>query len=300
MLGDWILPRAGSLYRRMQIIVCDSASRRCAHQVLEARPLCLRPRSFKSRSTGPHVKHEVTDALHHPTSHGRTLSQTHSGLTLSEFGKSQATAFGGKKVDLILDILPSSSNSPISNLLRTSLGLDIWEVTHDHMIVRANAARAERLQQLGYRVEQLQTVADALTEFESLEHATLASRPADEAGALRSDALAKPPKYHSVESLNHSLHELAATHADFVELREIGRSVEDRPILALRIAERRGNSQKVLFLGCHHAREWISVEVPFLLAKGQGYHRGGKRTVDLSLVVQRRNLDSTHDQSRWP
>ena len=170
-------------------------------------------------------------------------------------------------MDLILDILPSSSNSSISNLLRTSLGLDIWEVTHDHMIVRANAARAERLQQLGYRVEQLQTVADALTEFESLEHATLASRPTDEAGALRPDALTMPPIYHSVESLNHDLHELAATHADFVELREIGRSVEGRPILALRIAERKGNSQKVLFLGCHHAREWISVEVPFLLAK---------------------------------
>ena len=58
-------------------------------------------------------------------------------------------------MDLILDILPRSSDSPVSDLLRASLGLDIWEITPDHMIVRANAAKAERVQQLGYRVEQL-------------------------------------------------------------------------------------------------------------------------------------------------
>ena len=33
------------------------------------------------------------------------------------------------------------------------------------------------------------------------------------------------------------------------------------------IGERHGSPKKILFLGCHHAREWISVEVPFLLAK---------------------------------
>ena len=170
-------------------------------------------------------------------------------------------------MDLILDILPGSSDSPVSDLLRASLGLDIWEITPDHMIVRADAAKAERVQQLGYRVEQLQTVADALAEFESREHETLAAIESDETGALRPDALTKPAQYHSVESLNHDMHELAATHVDLVELREIGRSVEDQPILALRITERSGNSKKVLFSGCHHAREWISVEVPFLLAK---------------------------------
>ena len=48
---------------------------------------------------------------------------------------------------------------------------------------------------------------------------------------------------------------------------EIGRSVEGRPLWALRIGERRGSSRTVAFLGCHHAREWISVEIPYLLAE---------------------------------
>jgi carboxypeptidase T len=42
--------------------------------------------------------------------------------------------------------------------------------------------------------------------------------------------------------------------------------VEGRTIWALRIGERKGNARKLLFMGCHHAREWIAVEVPFLLA----------------------------------
>ena len=42
--------------------------------------------------------------------------------------------------------------------------------------------------------------------------------------------------------------------------------MEDRPIWALRIGESKGNARKLLFMGCHHAREWIAVEVPFPLA----------------------------------
>src|SRR5205823_5099758 len=45
-----------------------------------------------------------------------------------------------------------------------------------------------------------------------------------------------------------------------------GRSLENRPIWALRIGQRRGSARKLLFMGCHHAREWVAVEVPFLLA----------------------------------
>jgi carboxypeptidase T len=52
-----------------------------------------------------------------------------------------------------------------------------------------------------------------------------------------------------------------------VEWREIGRSVENRSIWALRLGERRGSTHKVLFLGCHHAREWVAVEVPYRLAE---------------------------------
>ena len=73
--------------------------------------------------------------------------------------------------------------------------------------------------------------------------------------------------YHSVATLEADMRDLAARHPNLAELKEIGRSIEGRPILALRLGERRGNATKVLFMGCHHAREWIAVEVPFLLAR---------------------------------
>lgn len=170
-------------------------------------------------------------------------------------------------MDLILEISPGSSSSSVSDLLRASLGLDIWELTPDHMIVRATEAKAERVHQLGYRVEQLQSVAEALSEFESAEQATLVNIASTETTKRPRDVLAEPARYHTVKSLNYELQELAATHPDLVELKELGHSVKGQPILALRIGERRGSLHKVLFLGCHHAREWISVEIPFLLAK---------------------------------
>jgi carboxypeptidase T len=47
--------------------------------------------------------------------------------------------------------------------------------------------------------------------------------------------------------------------------RDIGLSHEDREMWLLKVGK--GTDHKVLFTGCHHAREWISVEVPFLVAK---------------------------------
>ena len=46
---------------------------------------------------------------------------------------------------------------------------------------------------------------------------------------------------------------------------DVGKSTEDRELWALKLGK--GKDHKVLFTGCHHAREWISVEVPFLVAK---------------------------------
>src|SRR5258708_7086892 len=44
----------------------------------------------------------------------------------------------------------------------------------------------------------------------------------------------------------------------------IGKSEQGADIQAIRIG--RDPSMPVLVAGCHHAREWISVEMPFLLA----------------------------------
>ncbi len=46
---------------------------------------------------------------------------------------------------------------------------------------------------------------------------------------------------------------------------DVGNSTEGRQLWAIKMGKR--PDHKVLFTGCHHAREWISVEVPFLVAK---------------------------------
>jgi carboxypeptidase T len=73
--------------------------------------------------------------------------------------------------------------------------------------------------------------------------------------------------YHSHTALGNDLAALRSSHPGIVDasVTDIGNSVEGRSIWAIKIGK--NPSVKVLFVGCHHAREWISVEVPFLLAK---------------------------------
>jgi carboxypeptidase T len=149
-------------------------------------------------------------------------------------------------MELIVKVTSATPTTPLSDLLRLPLGLDIWEVKPDYLILRAPEAPIERLTQMGYGVEPLQPVADHLRAFATTE------------------AIAG---YHSAETLEQDLRQLAETRPEIAELREIGRSVENRPIWALRIGERKGSLGRVLFMGCHHAREWIAVEVPFRLAQ---------------------------------
>ena len=146
---------------------------------------------------------------------------------------------------LILKVAPRPGTS-LDALLHQSRGLDLWVTRSDHLIVRADERRADELRRLGYGVEQLHLTTDYLEQ-----HFT--------AAALSG--------YHSPESLNDDMSDLAQKYSNLAELRTIGRSVQGRPIQALRLGERRSSNRKVLLVGCHHAREWISVEVPFLLAQ---------------------------------
>jgi carboxypeptidase T len=147
--------------------------------------------------------------------------------------------------NLIARVTSSSPRAPLSALVTSPLGLDVWELDPGYAVVQAEEAQAARLEEMGYAVEQLQVTEDYLSRF------------ATEAAATG---------YHSAASLEDDLRRLAEANPEIAELQRIGSSVEGRPIWALRIGERRGSTTKVALLGCHHAREWISVEVPYLLA----------------------------------
>ena len=77
-------------------------------------------------------------------------------------------------------------------------------------------------------------------------------------------------EYHSYLELEKDLLALEKTYPQQAKVYAIGSSLEQRKIYAIKISDNAASDEpeaEVLFLGCHHAREWISVEVPFFLAK---------------------------------
>lgn len=92
--------------------------------------------------------------------------------------------------------------------------------------------------------------------------------PFDQAGLSPSGGL--NGAYHSTLELETDLRLLERDHPQLARVVELGESLEKRKIYALKISNNVGVDEgepAVLFVGCHHAREWISVEVPFLFGK---------------------------------
>ncbi len=75
--------------------------------------------------------------------------------------------------------------------------------------------------------------------------------------------------YHSYTETETVLQELADTYPGLCTLVSLGQSIEGREIYAIRITNLAVNTVKKQFhiMGCHHAREWISVEVPLQFAQ---------------------------------
>ncbi len=77
-------------------------------------------------------------------------------------------------------------------------------------------------------------------------------------------------EFHSYAELEQELMALSDAYPDLVKVSDIGESLEGRNIYALKISDNAWTEEDeaaVIFLGCHHAREWISVEVPLLLGQ---------------------------------
>jgi len=90
------------------------------------------------------------------------------------------------------------------------------------------------------------------------------------------DVEAAPPtdgashSYHTYDNLQADLQQLQANYPTIAKLFNIGTTAEGLTIWAIKISDNvalKENENRLLFIGAHHAREWISVEVPLLLAK---------------------------------
>ncbi|MCH2534945.1 MAG: M14 family metallopeptidase [Bdellovibrionales bacterium] len=77
-------------------------------------------------------------------------------------------------------------------------------------------------------------------------------------------------KFHNYQELTEALQKLQAENPNLVKLSTIGKSVQDRDIHLITISadlSDDSNLPAVVFMGGHHAREHISVEMPLMLAQ---------------------------------
>ena len=76
--------------------------------------------------------------------------------------------------------------------------------------------------------------------------------------------------FHSYAELEEDLMTLERSYPNLAKVIDIGDSLEGRNIYALKISDNvslHEDEAEFILIGCHHAREWISVEVPFYIGK---------------------------------
>ena len=57
---------------------------------------------------------------------------------------------------IVARVTSTGTEAPLARLLTAPLGLDVWELTAEHVVLRVEEAQADRLESMGYGVEQLQ------------------------------------------------------------------------------------------------------------------------------------------------
>ncbi|MFQ5823226.1 MAG: M14 family metallopeptidase [bacterium] len=76
--------------------------------------------------------------------------------------------------------------------------------------------------------------------------------------------------YHTYDEIQQELHDMQTAFPNIAKVFDLGESYEKRKIWAIKISDNVTEEEEepeILFMGGHHAREWISIDVPFLLAK---------------------------------
>ena len=148
-------------------------------------------------------------------------------------------------------IVSVAKSGPAVSRLR-AMGLDLLQEAQGRVFIVASPADLRKLEAAGldYRLESQPSIAAPAGSTQAA---------SDINGAFHS--------YLEVEA------ELQALEREFPALAKVfdlGLSLEGRHIYALKVSANVASDQaeaQVLFLGCHHAREWISVEVPLLFGR---------------------------------
>ncbi len=118
-----------------------------------------------------------------------------------------------------------------------STGADIVEIGANYVMVRATAQEASQIASLGYPLEQMLQAEDF--------------PPADAA-------------YHNYAEMTAEVQQAATAHPDIVSAFSIGQSYEGREMWAVKVSDNVAVDEaepEALFIGQHHAREHITVEM---------------------------------------
>jgi carboxypeptidase T len=111
------------------------------------------------------------------------------------------------------------------------------------------------------------------------------------------NAFGFPPedaKFHTYDQLTQALQSLQKQNSDIAALQSIGKTIEGRDIWAIHFNSSRealsqgvSNKPGVVFMGNHHAREHLSLEVPFMLAQYLMDHR---KDSNISALLDTRDI----------
>ena len=147
----------------------------------------------------------------------------------------------------------------------------------EHAILALTTVEAERLRRLPTRVHAI----DGTVGWGALDEAYRSQRDQPPTPNSRGFELALSYKNPAmVEALLRGYHE---RYPEISELVEVGRSHQDRPLLALKISDNPGASEDepaVFFNGSHHSEELLSTEFALDVVAGllEGYGRDGRVT----------------------
>jgi uncharacterized repeat protein (TIGR01451 family) len=181
---------------------------------------------------------------------------------LEDLGYSFIQIKGDDLVQRIIKIYIDDKDDAIE---LAALGLDIWEVNDEYIVAMVFDNEIRTIKEQEFEVE---IIYESGKEY--VEEVVTKQREVSKSSALAS-VQESTPQYHSYESLKSDLYSLQNNNPNIAKVIDIGDSWENRDIIALKISDNvdsdDSSESDVLFMGGTHAREWISVEVPYYIAE---------------------------------
>ena len=159
---------------------------------------------------------------------------------------------------MVAPVLPASEiisipNTPVNQKLMDTIGLDYdcMGSTETHLHFHHDEEAKALIKQFGQFKQEL--FKDSSTVNSDVQAQFLSVETQNDLGI-----------YHTHAEVVAELQKAAADYPDLTELRVIGQTFEGRDVHALILSDKNSEQDKVSFLvtGTHHAREWISTEVP--------------------------------------